>query len=211
MNTISYKNTQRVMPTTGNLSLLSLSKSNMQKQTAGRPEHARPSYLFLRNWQNAIPIVLDIESSGFGAGSYPIEVGVVLRSGKAVSYLIRPEPEWVRWDATAEATHGIKREQLEREGLPVRYVAHALNELLRNENVYSDGWGFDSSWLSLLFEHAQLPQSFRLECLTRLMSEKQLNIWTQTKTQVIEELNLCRHRAKDDAIMLQKTFLRSFW
>ncbi len=209
MNTVTYKNAQHAMSNAGNLSALSL--SNLQKQNACRPEHTRPSYLFLRNWQNAVPIILDIESSGFGAGSYPIEVGVVLRSGKSISYLIRPEPEWTHWDAEAEATHGITREQLEREGLPVRYVAHALNELLRNENVYSDAWGFDSSWLSRLFDQAELPQMFRLECLTRLMSEKQLDVWTQTKNQVIEELDLCRHRAEDDAIILQKTFLRSFW
>ena len=106
------------------------------KKTAARHEPStRPSYLFLRHSPTIIPIVLDIEASGFGAGSYPIEIGAVLRSGRSVSYLIRPEPEWSHWSLEGEATHGIRREQLEREGLPVRYVAKALNELLKGEVV----------------------------------------------------------------------------
>jgi hypothetical protein len=182
------------------------------KKTTLRDDHStRPSYLFLRHSPTIIPIVLDIEASGFGAGSYPIEVGAVLRSGRSVSYLIRPEPEWLHWSLEGEATHGIRREQLEREGLPVRYVAQALNELLKGEVVYTDGWGVDSSWLSLLYEHAGMSRAFRLESLNQIMKEKQFDIWEETKQQVIQESNLRRHRAGTDAVILQKTFLRSFW
>jgi hypothetical protein len=185
--------------------------SSPDVSTARRTAPVRPSYLFLRNREHTAPIILDVESSGFGVGSYPIEIGLVLPKGQTFSYLIRPEPEWLHWDAEGEATHGISRTQIEQEGLPVRFVAQALNDLLRGEKVYSDGWGYDSTWLSLLYEHAKLPQLFQLECLTRLMTEKQFSIWDETKRQVIAEVELQRHRADNDAVILQKTFLRSFW
>ena len=36
------------------------------------------------------PIVLDLEASGFGRGSYPIEVGLAMTDGHLVDYLIKP-------------------------------------------------------------------------------------------------------------------------
>jgi hypothetical protein len=36
--------------------------------------------------------VIDVEASGFGRGSYPIEVGFVLPDGEAVCTLVRPRP-----------------------------------------------------------------------------------------------------------------------
>jgi hypothetical protein len=202
MNALAYPIHSKAVP---------LGSYSSAPKSPARNEHIRPSYLFLRHSPTIIPIVLDIEASGFGVGSYPIEIGVVLRSGRTVSYLIRPEPEWSHWSLEGEATHGISREQLEREGLPVRYVAKALNELLKGEVIYTDGWGVDSSWLSLLYEHAAMNQAFRLECLTQIMKEKQFDLWNETKQQVIQEVNLRRHRAEVDAVILQKTFLRSFW
>jgi hypothetical protein len=48
------------------------------------------------------PPVLDIEASGFGRDSFPIEVGYVLGNSESFCCLIRPAPEWTHWDATAE-------------------------------------------------------------------------------------------------------------
>ena len=48
------------------------------------------------------PTVLDIEASGFGRGSYPIEIGYCLPNGDTFCTLIKPEPEWQHWDAEAE-------------------------------------------------------------------------------------------------------------
>ena len=55
------------------------------------------------------PPILDIEASGFGPGSYPIEVGFVTSDGKAWCSLIRPESDWRHWDEKAAAMHGITR------------------------------------------------------------------------------------------------------
>lgn len=208
---LAYKHTPAYHVTSHTASVASFAAVSNPDTLNKSRRSVRPSYLFLRNREHNAPIILDVESSGFGAGSYPIEVGLVLPKGQTFSYLIRPEPEWLHWDAEGEATHGISRAKIEREGLPVRFVAQALNDLLRGEKAYSDGWGYDLTWLSLLYEHAKLPQLFQLECLTRLMTEKQFNIWDETKRQVIAEVELQRHRAENDAIILQKTFLRSFW
>ena len=59
-----------------------------------------------------VPIILDIEASGFGSGSYPIEIGFSGRHGEGWCSLIRPEAEWTHWDLDAARVHGIPREVL---------------------------------------------------------------------------------------------------
>lgn len=55
----------------------------------------------------AVPPILDVEAPGFGAGSYPIEVGYFLGDGTAYCTLIKPAANWTHWDPAAEAVHGI--------------------------------------------------------------------------------------------------------
>lgn len=158
---------------------------------------------------NNIPIIIDVEASSFGAGSYPIEVGVAMPEGNNFCRLIRPEPGWTRWDEESEKIHGITQDILSKHGKPACEVAEELNRLLEGEVVYSDGWGYDQTWLSLLFHHVNLVQSFTLEPLTAIMSDHQMRMWERTKWVVIREFNLQRHRASSDAKILQLTYLRS--
>ena len=158
---------------------------------------------------NDIPLIIDVEASGFGAGSYPIEVGIAMPEGSDFCRLIRPESNWTRWDEDTEKVHGITREILQSHGKPVIEVAEQLNEILDNKIVYSDGWGYDQTWLSLLFHHAGIHQRFQLEPLTAIMSDHQMRMWERTKWGVIREFNLQRHRASSDAKILQLTYLRS--
>lgn len=158
---------------------------------------------------NDIPAVIDIEASAFGAGSYPIEVGLVLPCGTPYCSLIKPAADWHRWDASAERAHGIARETLYMHGRSVGEVARALNERLRGRTVYSDAWGNDGSWLALLFDAAGVRQRFRIESLRALMSEDQASVWHPIKQRVAAELPLTRHRASADARILQMTFVRT--
>ncbi|MFP8966605.1 hypothetical protein ACKC9G_08525 [Pokkaliibacter sp. CJK22405] len=151
----------------------------------------------------SLPIILDIEASGFGSGSYPIEIGVALPDGTSESFLIRPEEDWTHWSEEAAAIHRISREMLQQEGLPVALVARRLNTLLAGQKVYSDAWGFDSTWLSLLFYYAGVNQHFRLDSLRVLLTEKQATYWGAIKDQVSRNFKLTRHRAGDDARLLQ--------
>lgn len=154
------------------------------------------------------PAVIDVEASGFGRGSYPIEVGTVLRDGTSHCFLVRPEPDWMHWDPAAEEVHGISRAVLTEIGLPVAEVAERLNELLGTQRVYSDGWGVDRTWLALLFDRAGIPQRFTLDSVRSLLNEDEAAHWHPTHAQVQAELNLERHRASSDALMVRNTLTR---
>lgn len=155
------------------------------------------------------PIFIDVEASGFGRGSYPIEVGLVLPDGTPHCFLIAPQRTWTAWDEEAEEVHGINRETLFNYGRSVADVAWRLNELLGHKTVYSDAWSFDLSWLGKLFDAADMYQTFKLAPLHDLVPEQQLSTWDDTKQEVAEDLALRRHRASGDALILQQTFLRT--
>ncbi len=151
------------------------------------------------------PIIMDIEASGFGAGSYPIEIGIVLADGSSASWLIRPESAWTRWDATAQAVHGISREQLATEGWPARVVAGELNRRLAGQTVFTDGWAHDYAWLAILFDAADLVPRFRLEHLRQLLSDEQAGLWSDCYAKTVQgaaHQERC-HRADADARLIQ--------
>jgi len=154
------------------------------------------------------PIILDVEASGFGRGSYPIEIGVALADGRTECLLVRPEADWTHWDAAAARLHGIPREVLMRKGRSVSEVAATLNELLDGAIVYTDAWGVDSSWIALLFERAGIRQRFRLEALAALLDDAQRAVWAGVKREVSADMQLTRHRASADALVLQRTLER---
>jgi hypothetical protein len=156
----------------------------------------------------AAPAVLDVEASGFGRNSYPIEVGFALSNGLVFCTLIRPEPQWTHWDPQAESVHHISRDTLLQRGRPALEVARLLNEQLRGLTVYSDGWANDYSWLGSLFDVADLSPSFRLENLRALLLEDEADHWHEVKLQVASERGRQRHRASSDARLLQLTLQR---
>ena len=153
------------------------------------------------------PIIIDVEASGFGRGSYPIEVGFVMPDGGTQCTLIKPESCWTHWDSSSETLHGISREILAKHGKPIQEVAQWLNSHLRGLTVYSDAWGNDLSWLGALFEYAEVPQLFHLDALNKLLSEDQMNAWSDIRKQVMSELGIKRHRASNDAKVIQSTYL----
>ncbi|WP_295716928.1 hypothetical protein [uncultured Halovibrio sp.] len=113
--------------------------------------------------------ILDIEASGLGPDSYPIEVAWCSLDGEqAWSALINPASagDWEDWDDYAEeAIHGIARDQLLREGQDVVTVARELEQHLGGEEVFSDALPFDSFWLRRLFSAVGRPNPVRLQSL----------------------------------------------
>lgn len=154
------------------------------------------------------PTVLDVEASGFGRNSYPIEIGFVTPDGHAYCTLIRPEPMWVHWDEKAEQLHHIPRAIIQARGLPAEVVARQLNEKLHGQTVYSDGWANDYTWLGALFDAVDLTPHFKLENLRALLSENEAEQWHQVKQQITSERGNQRHRASSDARLLQLTLQR---
>lgn len=155
-----------------------------------------------------VPLIIDLEASGFGRGSYPIEVGVAMHDRQVFSYLIRPEADWTHWSEEAESIHGISREQLMDEGVAIAELAETLNTLLFERTLYSDAWSFDSSWIGRLFDSASKTQRFRLETINKLLSPKYIEYWHPTKDRVIADLGVSMHRAAVDVKVLQETYMR---
>ena len=158
---------------------------------------------------NALPTVIDVEASGFGPHSYPIEVGVVLADGGKYCALISPAPDWTHWDPEAERVHNVSREILEQHGKPMAMVAEELNGLLQDQTVYTDGWVVDKPWLDRLFFASRIDPMFSISALEMILTEAQMDAWHACKDRVIEDLNLQRHRASYDALIVQETWART--
>ncbi len=154
------------------------------------------------------PTIIDVEASGFGSASYPIEVGFVLPDGASYCALIHPAAGWTHWDESAERVHLVSRGTLRKHGHPAAEVARKLNDQLQGQTVYCDAWYHDFTWLSRLFDAADSAQAFRLEDIRTLLNEAQAEHWHLTKLQIQAELRLPRHRASNDAKILQATLAR---
>lgn len=151
------------------------------------------------------PTIIDVEASGFGRGSYPIEVGYYLPDGESYCTLIAPEPDWTHWDASAEAVHGIRRELLYSRGRPAREVGRELNDRLRGAAVYCDAWAYDYAWLGRLYDAADLVPAFHLKDIRELLGECEQTLWHAARAAVELRLQLRRHRASGDARTLFET------
>lgn len=156
---------------------------------------------------NQRPPIVDVEASGFGSHSYPIEIGIVLNTGQRFSYLIKPYSDWIHWDEEAEALHGISREQLAAEGQHPVDVAIELNEVLYGQTLYTDAWVVDKPWIETLFNRAQIKRQFFVSPIEAITSEQQLEDWSGAKKRLTEELGQQIHRALNDALLIQETFV----
>jgi DNA polymerase III epsilon subunit-like protein len=106
---------------------------------------------------------LDVEASGFGPDSYPIEVGWATFEGETESVLIKPAPGWAYWDTGAQAVHGIAPERLQAEGFAVDAVIARIAATTAGRLVLSDNPDFDRWWLGRLFAEADIPVPFTIE------------------------------------------------
>ncbi len=154
-----------------------------------------------------IPTIIDIEASGFGQLSYPIEVGVITETGKRYCSLIKPLEEWTHWSDEARQLHGISRELLQRKGLGVGQVCYELNQLLAGKTVYSDGWVVDHPWMIKLFHAAKSQMQFSFSSLETILTEPQMERWHQTKQSILDNNPITRHRASTDAELIQNVFV----
>lgn len=154
-----------------------------------------------------LPVIIDIEASGFGKGSYPIEIGFYMPDGQSFCALIRPEANWTHWDSSAEKVHGIPRALLDAKGKPAVEICLELNRRLRGQRVYCDAWAYDFVWLSRMYDAVDLVQTFVLKDLRDLLKECEQSLWHATRTAVEARLQLPRHRASGDARTLFETLI----
>ena len=161
-----------------------------------------------RSSDPTVPACLDVEASGFGRDSYPIEIGFVLADGQSYCTLIQPAQGWTHWDPAAERLHGISQEAVRRHGRDVTIVAAQLNRQLQGLTLYCDGWAHDYAWLNRLFDAAGAVPAFRLDSLRVRLDEAEADRWHGMKQQVAGEMQFGRHRASTDAKLLQMTWQR---
>jgi hypothetical protein len=109
------------------------------------------------------PCFIDVEASGFGAGSWPVSVAWCDHRGDIGVRLLRPDPTWTHWDAEAESVHGLSRRRLDAEGRDPAEVAAGLEADLRDGVAYSDAPDFDARWLAALYRVLGRPMPFRIE------------------------------------------------
>ena len=152
-------------------------------------------------------IFIDFEASSLDLiSSYPIEVGIGSQSG-AFGWLIRPVGSWRDWSEDSEAVHGISKDRLQREGLPVREVCKALNDHIR-EVCFCDAYTFDQFWLTRLFRAAGIQPTFRLESVVELLTPRQAVRWPVIRRAWLSESGIRVHRAVEDARTAFETWRR---
>jgi hypothetical protein len=64
----------------------------------------------------------------------------------------------------------------------------------------------DKPWLTKLFYAAGVEMKFQVSSLEMIMTEPQILLWDETKVKVTEEAKLPRHRASNDAWLIQETY-----
>lgn len=160
-----------------------------------------------------LPCIADIEASGLGPESYPIEIAWSLPDGEISSWLIRPELSWTSWEPGAEALHHISRETLQTDGLAPKVVAEEMNRALRKETVYFDGGDFDRFWLDRLFLAAGVVPAFKFGDFNELLYDAGVrdgNRRVTTEALARKDLgDLPLHRAGNDVRFLLCWYLRA--
>ncbi|MEM9013855.1 MAG: hypothetical protein AAGB02_01995 [Pseudomonadota bacterium] len=155
---------------------------------------------------NAIAF-LDVEASGLGARSWPIEIGWCFLETEPVSVLIKPHEKWPleEWEKTAESLHGVSMETLIMDGQFAGDVCDQLNAALGGKRVFSDSPDWDSFWLYRLFDAAKKRQNFTLDGLGAVFSRfspEQIDAFVEVVTAQFPR----RHRAAADCLHMRALY-----
>ncbi|HOP19096.1 MAG TPA: hypothetical protein PLV61_08600 [Parvularculaceae bacterium] len=150
---------------------------------------------------------IDLEASGLGSKSWPVEVGFAFIEGAPQSTLIRPDATWSdeAWDKGAEALHGLTRAELDRDGQNIRDVCRSLNKSLAGAEVYSDAPDWDGFWLFRLFMAANMRQQFAVHDFGKLIRPIAGSREGELQERAAR-LAPRRHRTNDDVRHLQTLY-----
>lgn len=151
--------------------------------------------------------IIDIEASGLGLDSYPIEISVLVE-GVIKTWLIKPLPEWQHWDAKAEKMHGISRDQLNKHGLGALQVLNELTDFIKESSgiIYSDAAYWDADWVDTLFFAFKEKREFHIESIFELFDDKQTSEFNKIKEKLSESGKYRHHRAEEDVKMIFEAY-----
>lgn len=150
---------------------------------------------------------IDLEASGLGPASWPIEVGWCMETGEPQAHLIAPAPAWRSdaWDEKAEALHGITLASLTASGKPAPDVCNMLNDELDGARVYSDAPDWDGFWLYRLFTAAGVRQRFALVHFADIfngMAAREIDALIAAAEKTAPH----RHRAREDVLHMRAVY-----
>jgi hypothetical protein len=148
-------------------------------------------------------ITIDFEASCLPCHgrSFPIEVGIASADGRARSWLIRPHDNWAGWDWTDEAQslHGLTREQLDRDGLPVDRVIGELTAAVGDTRVIADSY-LDATWLGTLADAAGTGPPISIGHIEEVIDQLGAADADIARAQALANArSVLRHRAGGDA------------
>lgn len=148
---------------------------------------------------------LDVEASGLGSGSYPIELGWAIPWSASGGVLIRPALDWTYWNPASERLfHRISRQHLEQHDVPPAQALAQIIKAVQGHQVYSADPDFDVHWLGLLaraawettpFEIGDAQKLFRAAAAQRHRNLDAITIEAERRRPHI-------HRAQADAEQL---------
>lgn len=161
------------------------------------------------------PMFVDLEASGLGPASYPIEVAWSNPAGEIEEHLIDPPEEWLtdlEWDPNAERIHGIPLRKLTTEGEPIEQVCEAFVRATARQPLYSDAPSHDGRWLRQMLEFGgfgnhMLDVRDAIELFQPKISGAHLRM-DAAKLQARVDLGLRHHRAGDDVRALLEAYKR---
>lgn len=114
---------------------------------------------------------VDVEASGLMSGAFPVEVAWHTSAGRGEG-MLNPSGHWdeSRWDADAEAMHGLTLPELRRHGRHPKVVAAALETALSGRIVFSDSPAYDLAWLDMIHAAGGVPRTYSVETVGRLIA-----------------------------------------
>lgn len=150
---------------------------------------------------------IDLEASGLGAASWPIEVGWCFPGSEPEAFLIAPAENWLdeAWDEQAEALHGVSQKTLQKKGEPINDVCRHLNKALAGADVFSDAPDWDAFWLYRLFSASDEKQGFPLKDFGELLREfspEKVSAAISSASQTTPH----RHRAREDVLHMKAIY-----
>lgn len=149
--------------------------------------------------------IIDVEASGLGPDSYPIEIAAYDGENLSYSVLINPETAegWDHWDFIAEEEiHGISLEHLAEHGEDAFLTVIRMNKVLEGQVVYSDAVDSDGFWVRRLFDQVlDRPMTFEIRSVFELFkpeyAEDVRDIMKTLQGDIV-------HRAMDDCMSIHE-------
>lgn len=110
---------------------------------------------------------LSLTPSAFGLHAFPIEVAWTSLHYKNVeSHLIQPQEPWLHppwfWSEASQERHGISRDRLCTEGIPILDICLCMNAVFKGNTVLSDYPVRDRKLIELMFYSSGVRQEFEV-------------------------------------------------